>query len=201
MPDGNTLVVTNGGIETHPDQPRKKLNLKTMRPNLAYIDINSGKELARYQPPDHQLSLRHLDIGVDGSVYIGAQYQGSKSAIQPLVFSHKGQNTLQAFHAETEQWYKMKQYTASLLVKDELLYVSCPRGSHLSFWDTANRVFIGQQGFSDVSGLAFSDGKLLATSGKGLLKKLDKTQPITGPASINTLELRFDNHMTMIASG
>ena len=39
-------------------------------------------------------------------------------------------------------------------VKDNLLCVSCPRGAHLSFWDTTTRTFIDQQIFSDVSGLA-----------------------------------------------
>jgi len=32
MPDGKTLVVANGGIETHPDFGRRKLNLDTMQP-------------------------------------------------------------------------------------------------------------------------------------------------------------------------
>ena len=35
MADGQTLVVANGGIETHPDSGRTKLNLQTMRPNLS----------------------------------------------------------------------------------------------------------------------------------------------------------------------
>lgn len=198
MPDGKTLVVANGGIETHPNQPRKKLNLANMRPNLAYLDIASGKVLSSYAPPDHQLSIRHLTVNSEGAVFVGAQYQGRKSTIQPLIFSHHGEDNLQAFNAPQSQWHKMQQYTASLLVKDNLLCVSCPRGSHLSFWDTTTRSLIDRQTFSDVSGLALSDGKVLASSGKGLLKTLDKTQPITGPASINTVALRFDNHMTMI---
>jgi hypothetical protein len=198
MPDGKTLVVANGGIETHPNQPRKKLNLDKMHSNLAYLDIASGKVLSSYLPPDNQLSIRHITVHPSGAVYAGAQYQGKKSTIQPLIFAHNGENNLQAFSASHSQWHKMKQYTASLLVKDNLLCVSCPRGSHLSFWDTSTRAFIGQQKYSDVSGLALSNGKILASSGKGLLKKLDSVQPITGPASINSLALKFDNHMTMI---
>jgi hypothetical protein len=201
MPDGKTLVVANGGIETHPDQPRKKLNLTTMQPNLAYLDTATGKVLSSYTPPDNQLSIRHLTVRADGAVFTGAQYQGRKSNVQPLVFSHQGENNLQAFGASHSELYKMQQYTASLLVKNNLLCVSCPRGSHLSFWDTKSHSFIGQQTFSDVSGLAYSNGKMLASSGKGVLKKLDRTHPITGPASINSLTLKFDNHMTMIDVG
>jgi hypothetical protein len=198
MPDGKTLVVANGGIETHPNQPRKKLNIKTMQPNLAYLNINTGKVISSYAPSDNQLSIRHLTVRPDGAVFAGAQYQGKKATIQPLVFAHQGEDNLQAFSASHTQLYKMQQYTASLLVKDDLLCVSCPRGSHLSFWDTTTRKFIAQQSFRDVSGLAYSNGKMLASSGKGLLKKLDHAHPITGAANINTLALKFDNHMTMI---
>ena len=201
MPDGKTLVVANGGIETHPNQPRKKLNLATMQPNLAYLDIASGKVLFSYAPPDNQLSIRHLTVSCKGAVFVGAQYQGRKSTIQPLVFAHNGENELQAFSASQSQWHKMHQYTASLLVKGDLLCVSCPKGSHLSFWDTTTRTFIDRQNFSDVSGLAYSNGSVIASSGKGLLKKLDNAQPISGPTSINSLTLKFDNHMTMIDVG
>jgi hypothetical protein len=201
MPDDNTLVIANGGIETHPNEPRKKLNMANMQPNLAYLDIASGKVISNYMPPDNQLSIRHLTVSRSGTVYVGAQYQGRKSTIQPLIFAHHGEDNLQAFTAESQQWKKMQQYTASLLVKDDLLCVSCPRGSHLSFWDTTTRKFIDQQAFSDVSGLAYSNGKMIASSGKGVLKKLDKIDPIVGPANINTLALKFDNHMTMIDAG
>ena len=201
LPDGKTLVIANGGIETHPDQPRKKLNLPTMQPNLAYLDIASGKVLSSYAPADNQLSLRHLTVSPEGEVFVGAQYQGRKSAIQPLIFSHRGENTLQPFSASQSQWHKMHQYTASLLVKGDLLCVSGPRGSHLSFWDTTTRTFIDQKIFSDVSGLAYSHGNLLASSGKGLLKRLNHAKPLTGPASVSSLALKFDNHMTMIAAG
>ena len=37
MPDGTTLVVANGGIETHPDSGRTKLNIASMRPNLTRV--------------------------------------------------------------------------------------------------------------------------------------------------------------------
>ena len=201
MPDDNTLVIANGGIETHPNQLRKKLNLAEMQPNLAYLDIASGKVLSSYTPPDNQLSIRHLTVSPNGAVYAGAQYQGKKSTIQPLVFAHHGEDNLQTFSASQTQWFKMRQYTASLLVKDDLLFVSCPRGSHLSFWDTATREFVGQQTFSDVSGLAYTHGNLLASSGKGLLKKLNHADPISGSASNRSLALKFDNHMTMIAAG
>ena len=51
LSDGETLVVANGGIATHPDLPRVKLNLPTMAPSLCFVDRRSGalrRELTLY---------------------------------------------------------------------------------------------------------------------------------------------------------
>ncbi|MGF1630772.1 MAG: DUF1513 domain-containing protein [Kiloniellaceae bacterium] len=42
LSNGRTLVVANGGIQTHPKAGRRKLNIDTMQPSLAYIDSESG---------------------------------------------------------------------------------------------------------------------------------------------------------------
>ena len=38
MSDGRTIAVANGGIATHPDFDRVKLNLATMEPSLVRLD-------------------------------------------------------------------------------------------------------------------------------------------------------------------
>ena len=43
LSDGNTLVVANGGIRTHPDFDRTPLNLESMQPSLAYLDRHHGQ--------------------------------------------------------------------------------------------------------------------------------------------------------------
>ena len=75
--------------KTHPDFERRKLNLPSMAPNLAYIDARSGRLLERVVPPHHQLSLRHLALTPDDTVIVGAQYQGAETDDHPLVFAHK----------------------------------------------------------------------------------------------------------------
>ncbi|HMQ58557.1 MAG TPA: DUF1513 domain-containing protein, partial [Rhizobiaceae bacterium] len=40
--DGRTLAIANGGIETHPDYGRAKLNLSTMQPCVVFIDRENG---------------------------------------------------------------------------------------------------------------------------------------------------------------
>ncbi|WP_417418133.1 DUF1513 domain-containing protein [Hoeflea sp.] len=78
MPDGKTLCVANGGIRTHPDQGRQKLNLPTMAPSVAFIDTASGTLLSSHALPArlHRLSLRHMAVDANRQVWIGGQYEG-----------------------------------------------------------------------------------------------------------------------------
>ncbi|MEO0972500.1 MAG: DUF1513 domain-containing protein, partial [Pseudomonadota bacterium] len=87
--DGETIVVANGGIETHPDYPRRKLNLADMEPSIAYLRARDGAllEQVALESHWHQVSLRHLAEAVDGSVWIGGQFEGVGHA--PLVFRHQ----------------------------------------------------------------------------------------------------------------
>lgn len=79
MPDGKTLCVANGGIRTHPDQGREKLNLPTMAPSMALIETATGSLLSSHALPPrlHRLSLRHMAVDATGQVWIGGQYQGN----------------------------------------------------------------------------------------------------------------------------
>jgi hypothetical protein len=78
MPDGKTLCVANGGIRTHPDQGRQKLNLPTMAPSVVLIDIATGSLLSFHVLPSrlHRLSLRHMAVDARSQVWIGGQYEG-----------------------------------------------------------------------------------------------------------------------------
>ncbi|MEM1102192.1 MAG: DUF1513 domain-containing protein, partial [Pseudomonadota bacterium] len=66
LPD-DTLVVANGGIETHPETGRLKLNIPTMRPNLAYLAQDGALETHTTLSPElHKASIRHLAVGAGG---------------------------------------------------------------------------------------------------------------------------------------
>jgi hypothetical protein len=202
MPDGKTLVIANGGILTHPDRPRLKLNVPTMRPNLAYMDAPSGTILSRFEPPNHQQSLRHLTVRKDGKVFVGAQYQGNKGHIVPLIYAHNSEDTLREFSAGEQQWRNMNQYTASLLSKGNILAVSCPRGGYITFWDANEHVCLEQVPFTDVAGLTQLSNQMIASSGNGQAQKFN-LQPSSwqDPAhfvTANSSDVRFDNHMTTI---
>ncbi|HBM41824.1 MAG TPA: DUF1513 domain-containing protein, partial [Sulfitobacter sp.] len=63
LPGGDTLVVANGGIDTHPDSGRAKLNIPTMRPNLTYINDRRILEQIELPHDMHRNSIRHLAVG------------------------------------------------------------------------------------------------------------------------------------------
>jgi hypothetical protein len=194
LPDGKTLVVANGGIITHPDYHRIKLNLNEMTPNLSYLDLRTGKVLESYMPEHHQQSIRHLNVREDGKVFVGIQYQGDKSDTVPLVYGHHGEEKLQAFTASQAQWRSMNQYTASVLVQGDRLAISCPRGGSLTIWNANTHEFEQSIAMEDVSGLCSFQGELMASTGHGDIYK----KPIGSHKSLSIPGIRFDNHMALL---
>ena len=87
MADGKTLCVANGGIVTHPDSGRQKLNLDTMKSVISFIDLNSGTLLESHELPAQlqRLSLRHMAADSSGAIWIGGQYEGDAANRPPLI--------------------------------------------------------------------------------------------------------------------
>jgi uncharacterized protein len=87
LPDGQTLCVANGGILTHPDSGRQKLNLATMETSIAFVDIATGDRRAVQTLPPHlqRLSLRHMALDGGGQVWIGGQFEGPQDKKPPLI--------------------------------------------------------------------------------------------------------------------
>jgi len=198
MPDGNTLVIANGGIKTHPSMPRKKLNLDSMSPALTYLDLNSGQVIDQYRLDNHQLSIRHLDVSSSGKVVAGLQYQGAKTDQVPLAISHQGQDQLSFFHADEQVWRQMNQYTASVCINNtsNTVAISCPRGDIITLWDLKTDRFIEQIKMRDVAGLSVVKQQFVATNGKGTV-----LQPRLARAQQHRHQftnVRWDNHLTSV---
>jgi len=60
LADGNTLVVANGGMRTHPDTGYRTLNKDSISPSLVLIDVQSGQKIDEFRLDDKLLSIRHL---------------------------------------------------------------------------------------------------------------------------------------------
>lgn len=200
LPDGETLVVANGGIATHPDTPRVKLNLHNMQPNLAYINVKNGQLIQKVEPPDSKLSLRHLDVTRSGRVVVAAQYQGNRRKVQPLVFSHSvGQSSLQAFSAGETVWKQMQQYVATVVADDQHVFVSCPRGNVVCAFEQNNMQLSAVSALKDVGGLAVVDEQLLASNGLGEVVRHQIQQGLSEHNTKKLKNFRFDNHMTLVS--
>ena len=90
LADGTALVVANGGIETHPETGRTKLNIATMRPNLSYLSLD-GSVLEQILLDDglRKNSIRHLAVATDNTVAFAMQWQGDVTDYPPVLGIHR----------------------------------------------------------------------------------------------------------------
>ncbi len=165
-------VVANGGIQTHPDMARAKLNIPTMEPSLAYLD-DSGAIVDQVFLPDemHLNSIRHISIAPDGAVLIATQWQGNPLAKVPLVARHhRGEEITFLPHPDE---VKLKNYAGSIAcdMADGSFAVTGPKGSVLLRFD-ASGAPLGSQSLGTASGVACAPGGgLVVTCDGGLLHK------------------------------
>ena len=203
LPDGRTLVVANGGIETHPDRARAKLNIATMRPNIALIDRPSGSILATIEAPAHlhQLSLRHMAVGAAGEVWIGGQYEGPEDDTPPLMASLDIASGRLAMHDVPDALRGgLANYVGSVaLSRDgEVVAASCPRAGKVLYFKAGDGTFLAAQDRIDACGLAPLDqGAFLISDGQGGLS--DSLDPAGTPALLAAAPgVAWDNHLVAL---
>ncbi|MES0883811.1 DUF1513 domain-containing protein [Roseibium sp. SCP14] len=197
--DGRTLIVANGGIETHPDKGREKLNLETMSPSVVFLDAANGDLLARHglDASLHQLSLRHMALDANGRAWVGGQFQGALSETPPLVtvFSRDEMPELREMPGAVAS--RLQNYIGSVTANaaGDVIATSAPRGGQTLFWDVANGTFLGTQAIPDGCGVAPIDqGSFLISDGNGGLSYVSDAEE---PAEILARPPGFswDNHM------
>ena len=207
LSDGRTLAVANGGIHTHPASGRKKLNLETMQPSLAYIDAESGSLLHDHRLPAvlHQASIRHVAVTADDRAGVVMQYEGPRNDLVPLVGFHHGEEAEIALPNPGDAVLRsLRQYCGAAAVDatGEVLAASAPRGGVVTFWSMAERRYLGSLALSDGSGIAASGeaGGFLASSGYGKLVHHNalngETAQLDDPAAA---PVAWDNHVLSLA--
>lgn len=120
MPDGKTLVVANGGIETHPEFGRAKLNLSAMQPSVVLIAVNDGHLVSKFQLPSKhsKLSLRHMDIDAVGNVWIAGQIQYDDRTA-PLIARLSDSNGLDFVDLQENITRELSGYIGSISVNKQ----------------------------------------------------------------------------------
>ena len=168
VPGSELLVVANGGIKTHPDSGRDKLNIETMSPSLTIIDTRLGKVVGRAQVPHdlHQVSLRHLVCDAQGIVWFAGQYEGSDPTAPALAGSLSIRESMDSYRSGPSSagmnWLllpmslnaRLAGYLSSVaLVGDHVVFTSARGG--VAFWvhRTTRRVEASMSVF-DGSGVA-----------------------------------------------
>ena len=199
-PDGNVLIVANGGIETHPDYGREKLNLETMSPSVVFLDGNSGDLLAEHRLDRslHQLSLRHMALDGSGRAWVGGQFEGSKTDTPPLVAVISRDEAPVLLDLPQKLADQLENYIGSVAATSDqsVIATSAPRGGKTLFWNAQTGNYLGHQNIADGCGVAPIDqGSFLISDGNGGVSYLsepgERAEILARPAGF-----AWDNHMT-----
>jgi hypothetical protein len=202
MPDGKTACVANGGILTHPDYDTLKLNIDTMAPSLAYLDIASGDLVEQVSLPAdlHKLSIRHLIVDAHGAIWFGCQYEGDRGDRPPLVGRHRRGGKPELFSGPSDLLRRMDNYVGSVSAdaSGEVVATSSPHGGLVAFWDAASGRYLGEQSMADVCGVApLKPGHVLATTGRGAVEDMspDACRAIMEESAAHPA---WDNHLRRV---
>lgn len=204
VPGSSRLMVANGGILTHPNSGREKLNLDTMQPSLVAIDLNSGALLEQHRLPEalHQLSIRHLDCNFRGETVIALQYQGEVDQNPPLVAVHRPGAPLKLLSAPEEIHRAMKRYCGSSRFDQSGRFaaISAPRGDLITFWDLHNNQFHSAIKSRDGCGISATSktAEFLITTGAG---RCTRHNLLTGMSNRlpQAISPAWDNHLTTVS--
>lgn len=195
MSDGKTIAIANGGLATHPDFPRMKLNLATMEPCLSYVDAATGDLIERVVLPTsyHQMSIRHLTEAGDGSIWFGGQYEGPLTDEVELVGSHKRGGEAELVAAAPEVYRHMNHYIGAMATSRDGRRVAStsPRGGSMVVFDVASRQVLADRDVPDTCGLtAFGTG-FVYSDGRGHLWR-------NGQLVTEDPRVAWDNHIVTL---
>ncbi|MFL2659855.1 MAG: DUF1513 domain-containing protein [Alphaproteobacteria bacterium] len=197
MPDGKTIVIAVGGIQT---KGRKKTNLDTMESSLVYIDIQSGKIIDKFtlEKKYFQLSIRHLSVSKKGQVGAVMQYQNNDKYM-PLVLTHDGESVLKPLSTTDDICKKMNNYCGSVCYDNTGTYLatSSPRSSTITIWSSSGE-YITSFDVADGCGVSATekDYTFLISSGIGGVFTYDvKNKTIEELDSLFTIAQHWDNHL------
>ena len=201
LADRRTLVVANGGIRTHPDYPREKLNIPTMAPSLAYVDAASGELRAARALGNRFLSIRHLAVGHDDRIGVSLQYEGPQEDAVPLVGFQRGDEPIMLASAPDSLLKRLNHYTGSICLHPDtgIAAVACPRGGQVAFWDAAEARFVATLPIRDAGGISLSVNReaFVVTNGLGEIHTIRADTLTAASPPVAVPDTMWDNHLTL----
>jgi hypothetical protein len=171
LADGRTLAIANGGIETHPDFGRQKLNIATMQPSFVFVDRISGELLEKHEldPKLHQLSIRHMDFDERGTIWFSGQYEGPESDRPQLIGKAARGEELELVEIDDRVLASFNNYTGAIAANREAgtIAVSSPQGNALAILEAASGKLLSHQTLTEVCGIAPDGAGFVTTTGRG----------------------------------
>jgi hypothetical protein len=201
LPDGKTFAVANGGIETHIETGREKLNLDTMMPSLAFIDAESGKLLAQHNQSAalHKLSIRHVAADAQGSVWFGCQWEGDTAESPELVGCAGIDKPLRIIEPKSPMGASLAGYIGAVAIDGDkrVVAASAPRAGRIIYVDTERASIVGETQLLDGCGLTGrSQSEFALSSGMGVLQT---ERPDHTHLTVASFPGRaFDNHLRRV---
>ncbi len=196
MPDGQTLVIANGGIATDPSD-RTKLNIPTMRPNLTYLALDGSiRDKLELEPDLSKNSIRHLALRADGRVGFAMQWQGENDMAMPLLGLHRMGEAPVLASAPLADELVMQGYAGSVAfsgANQSEIAITSPRGGRIHRFDEKG-TFLGAVSRTDVCGLAPLTGGFLASDGLGGLIAVTDGKP----HALARENCAWDNHIVTL---
>ncbi|MBB3645260.1 hypothetical protein FHX14_001430 [Rhizobium sp. BK619] len=156
--DGRLLIVANGGIETHPDFGRTKLNLGEMQPSLTLIDAATGALIEKHLLPAQwaELSTRHVDLDDKGRIWFACQYEGHRKDLPPLV-GHFAKGEEPSFIDLPEQTTRgLANYVGAIAVNrsEGIVGITSPKGGASVTLDARTGKVLAETVIPDAAGIA-----------------------------------------------
>ena len=200
-PDGKSILIANGGIITHPDYGRTKLNLATMSPSLTTIDSQTYRKIAEHKlaAKDHQLSIRHLDTFPDGNQILGLQYFGKAQNFHP-VLAYGNDQGISTIELPDITLRTMANYCGSVVVArgGKFAAAASPKGGTVLFLHQEQRKCKYHHSFkmTDVCGIlpTLQDDTFLLSSGLGEVHLYNARQKTS--LDLQRFPVKFDNHLS-----
>ncbi len=198
LPDGETLVVANGGIRTEAES-RVEMNLDAMEPSLVLMR-RDGSLISKETLGQQMNSVRHLAIGSDGTVVACQQFMGDAHETAQLLAIKRPGQPFEAFPVPEHQLQSMAQYTASVAVHSELRLVAmtAPRANRLFIWNLDDASVRLDAPMPDCAGVgAVADG-FVVTSGQGRCRLYDCRQETLVGQPLQLPSGLWDNHLHLV---
>lgn len=198
-PDGKTLVIANGGIETHPDYGRAELNLDSMDPSLVFLNAATGDLIGqlRLSADLHQLSIRHMAFDAHNRVWFGCQFRGEAGTRPQLIGYATMDGDIRLIELPPDALGGLKNYVGSVAASQDggRIAVSSPEGNTILCIDAASGALVSSTDLLAGCGIAPDGAGFLASSGQGAWLG------IAGSAvPPQRLDVSFDNHLRRLSS-